>query len=209
MAEILPIIQTKLHRPPLPRDLVARPRLTNLYDRLLQEPLTLVSAPAGYGKSTLISNWAESLNCPVAWLSLDEHDNDLAGFVSYFLMAMQTTFPAIGADTIALIQGTEIPPSLFIARTLINELTLIEADFVLVLDDYHYIRSTAVHDFVEEILSHPPLHLHLVIGTRIDPPISLSTFRARGQVIEIRLHDLRLTVEEAVVLFEKLFQPEN
>ncbi len=204
MADALPIIQTKLHRPPLPRDLVARPRLTNLSDRLLQEPLILVSAPAGYGKSTLISNWAEGLNCPVAWLSLDEHDSDLAAFVSYFLRALQTIFPALGTDTMALIQGTELPPSVFIARTLINELNLIEADFVLVLDDYHHIRSTAVHDFVEEILSHPPLHLHLVVGTRIDPPISLSTFRARGQVIEIRIHDLRFTEEEALILFEKL-----
>jgi LuxR family maltose regulon positive regulatory protein len=201
---VTPLIQTKLHRPPLPRDLVARPRLTDLLDCQIQRPLTLVSAPAGYGKSTLISSWAEALDCPVAWISLDDHDSDLASFIGYFLGALQTIYPPLGAETRALIQGTELPPLVVIARTLINELNRIETDFVVVLDDYQCIRSTSVHDLIESLLSHPPQHLHLVLGTRIDPPISMNVLRARSQVTEIRLQDLRFTQVEAAILLEKL-----
>lgn len=200
----IPLIQTKLNRPPLPTDLVARPRLTDLLDCQPQRPLTLVSAPAGYGKSTLLSSWAEALDCPVAWVSLDEHDSDFTVFISYVLGALQTIYPTAGVDTWALIQRSELPPQATISRSLINELNQIAADFVLVLDDYHLIRSTSVHDFIEELLTHPPRHLHLVLGTRIDPPISLITLRARSQVTEIRLQDLRFTEAEAAVLLEKL-----
>ena len=204
MADTLPIIQTKLHRPPLPRDLVARPRLTNLLDRQLQRPLTLVSAPAGYGKSTLISGWVENVDCSVAWVSLDEQDSDIVVFISYFLGAIQSFFPTVGADTRAMIQSFELPPLAVIFRTLINELSHIKTDFIVVLDDYHRIRSTSVHNFIEELLRHPPQNLHLVIGTRIDPPISLSSLRAYGKLTEIRLQDLRFTEGEAAVLLEKM-----
>jgi len=201
---ITPLLQTKLHRPPLPRALVARPRLTDLLTFQPHRPLTLVSAPAGYGKSTLISSWVEALDCPVAWVSLDEHDSDLAIFISYILAALQTFFPSMGAETRALIRGAELPSIEIIARSLVNELNRIETDFILVLDDYDHIRSTAVHDLIEELLMHPPQHLHLVLGTRIDPLISMNTLRARGQVTEIRLQDLRFTKEEAAVLLGKL-----
>lgn len=201
---ITPLIQTKLHRPPLPRDLVARTRLTDLVDCQPQRALSLVSAPAGYGKSTLISRWAEALECPVAWVSLDEQDSDIAIFMSYFLAALQTIFQDAGAETWALIQSTELPPLAVISRTLINELHQIETDFVLVLDDYHRIRSTSIHDFIEELLTHPPQHLHLILGTRIDPPISLNNLRARNQVTEVRLQDLRFTDVEVAVLLEKV-----
>jgi LuxR family maltose regulon positive regulatory protein len=201
---ITPLLQTKLHRPPLPRDLVTRSRLTDLLDCQMERPLTLVSAPAGYGKSTLISAWAEALDCPVAWVSLDEHDSDLAVFISYILGALQTIYPTVGADTWALVQGLEVPPLEVVSHTLINELNQIEVDFVLVLDDYHLVRSTAVHNLMEALLTHPPLHMHLLLGTRVDPPISMHALRARGQVAEIRLQDLRFTEAEAAVLLEKL-----
>ena len=204
MADALPLIQTKLHRPPLPRDLVARPRLTDLLVCQTPHSLTLVSAPAGYGKSTLISGWAEALTCPVAWISLDEHDSDIVVFISYFLAALQTIYPEAGADTRALIQSSEILPLGAITRTLINELHQTEGHFVLVLDDYHLLRSTSIHDFIDELLSHPPQHLHLVLGTRLDPPISLNNLRARGLVTEVRLQDLRFTEAEAAVLLEKI-----
>ena len=139
--------------PPLPRDLVARPRLTDLVVCQTPRSLTLVSAPAGYGKSTLISRWAEASDCPVAWVSLDKHDNNFVVFISYILAALQTVYPEVGTDTRALIQGSEIPPQGTITRTLINELHQAEDRFLLVLDDYHLVRSTSIHDFIDELLS--------------------------------------------------------
>lgn len=197
------LIQTKLHRPPLPRDLVARPRLTDLLDCQPQRPLTLVSAPAGYGKSTLISRWAGALDCPVAWVSLDEHDSDIVLFISYLVAALQTIFPTAGADTWVLIHGSDLPPLAAISRTLINELDQIEADFVLVLDDYHRIRSTSIHNFIEELLTHPPRHLHLVLGTRIDPPISLNNLRARHGLAGLnnwmKAHEKSMEITVAII----------
>jgi LuxR family maltose regulon positive regulatory protein len=152
----------------------------------------------------LISGWAEALTCPVAWISLDEHDSDIVVFISYILAALQTIYPETGADTRALIQSSEIPPLGAITRTLINELHQTEGHFVLVLDDYHLVRSTSIHDFIDELLSHPPQYLHLVLGTRLDPPKTLNILRARGHVTEIRLQDLRFTEVETAVLMEKI-----
>ena len=204
MTDALPIIQTKLHQPPLPRGLVARPRLTNLLDRQPKRPLTLVSAPAGYGKSTLIASWAEASDLPVAWVSLDEHDSDIVIFISYFLAALQSVYPNVGANTSALIQSPEIPTARLISNTLTSEIHHIGKPFVLVLDDYHLVRSASIQDFIEKLLTHPSRHLHLVISTRVDPPLSLSKFRARNQMTEVRLQDLRFTEDEVASLLEKI-----
>ncbi len=122
MAETFPIIQTKLYRPPLQADFIPRPQLLEQLNGWQQRPLTLVSASAGYGKSTLVSSWLESLDCPTAWLSLDENDNDLALFLTYFLTCVQTAFPDAVDDTVALIEGIELPPLRVLSNSLINEL---------------------------------------------------------------------------------------
>ena len=204
MTDALPIIQTKLHQPPLPRGLVARPRLTDLLDRQPKCPLTLVSAPAGYGKSTLIASWAEASDLPVAWVSLDEHDSDIVIFISYLLAALQSVYPDAGANTSALFQSPEIPTTRLIFNTLMSEIHHIGEPLVFVLDDYHLVRSASIQDFIEKLLTHPSRHLHLVISTRVDPPLSLSKFRARNQMTEVRLQDLRFTEDEVALLLEKI-----
>jgi LuxR family maltose regulon positive regulatory protein len=122
MAETFPIIQTKLYRPPLQSDFLPRPQLLEQLDGWRQRPLTLVSAPAGYGKTTLVSSWLESLECSTAWLSLDEHDKDLDLFLSYFLASVQTSFPDAVEETAALLGGVELPPLRVLSNSLTNEL---------------------------------------------------------------------------------------
>ncbi len=135
----LPLIRTKLHRPPVTQDHLHRERLLDRLEKNRQRPLTLVSAPAGYGKSTLLSCWLESCESPSAWVSLDENDNDLRVFLSYFMAAVQTQFPAAGQNTETLLNSSELPPLSVITHSLINELDQIDSPLILVLDDYHAI----------------------------------------------------------------------
>ena len=198
------IIQTKLHRPPLPVDLVPRPRLTEPLDSRTLPPLILISAPAGYGKSTLAKCLVEALDYPTSWLSLDEHDNDLGGFLRYFLAAVQTIYSDVLPMTRALLTVAPLPPISLIAKNLINELDLIEQPFIIVLDDYHLIETQTIHDLLSEVLLHPPRNLHLVIGTRMDPPLPLVTLRATSRLTEFRTQDLRFNPEETQQLFEMM-----
>ncbi len=197
------LIETKLYRPALPVDMVRRPRLTSWLKRHHQgRPLTLVSAPAGYGKSTLISCWLDSVDCPTAWLSLDEQDNDFEGFLRYFLAAIQTTFPDKLPETESLLTIIPLPPVAVIANSLINEINQINTFFILVLDDYHLIQEQSIHDLLNELLLHAPPNLHLVIGTRIDPPFSLVAMRGKGLLTEVRVPGLRFNREESMRLFK-------
>ena len=195
-----PLMQTKLNRPPLPVDMVRRPRLTTWLEQHRSRPLTLVSAPAGYGKSTLISCWLEAVDCPSAWLSLDGHDNELGAFLAYFLAAIEIIFPNAVPETQAMLLASRLPTSTAIATTLLNELNQIERPYILVLDDYHLIEAKAIQDLLSEILTHPPRNLHLVLGTRIDPFLPLVTLRAKSQVTEIRIPDLRFNQAETQLL---------
>lgn len=198
------IIQTKLNQPPLPADMVRRPRLTTWLERHRSRPLTLVSAPAGYGKSTLISCWLEGVDCPTAWLSLDGHDNELGAFLAYFLAAIETIFPTAVPETQAMLLASRLPTSAAVAITLLNELNQIERPYILVLDDYHWIEAQAIQDLLSEILAHPPRNLHLVLGTRIDPFLPLVTLRARNQLTEIRIPDLRFNQAETQLLLDNM-----
>ena len=167
--------------------------------------LTLVIAPAGYGKTTLLSTWLETGVVPSAWLSLDEHDNDLVVFVSYLVAAVRTLFPTACHDTLELLQGMTLPPVAVISRSLSNELAAIEQEFVLVLDDYHLIHERAIHEVMTELTRHPPPALHLVFAARNDPALPLASLRARGQIVELREADLRFSLEEtATLLREKM-----
>jgi LuxR family maltose regulon positive regulatory protein len=208
MAETFPIIQTKLYRPPLQADFIPRPQLLEQLEGWQQRPLTLVSASAGYGKSTLVSSWLESLDYRTAWLSLDEQDNDLELFLTYFLASVQTSFPDAVDGTFAFIGGTELPPLRVLVNSLANELNDLPQRLVLVIDDYHVISDSRIDELLSELLNHPPKPLHLVVVTRIDPRINLNRLRALGQVIEIRTQQLRFSVPDTIELLEQLLQVE-
>jgi len=198
------ILQTKLHRPVPPLDLVTRSRLIERLAARRERPLTLVSAPAGYGKSVLVSNWLESSDWPGAWLSLDESDSDLRQFLSYFVAEVQSIFPNACKETRSLAGAPQLPSLRTLAGNLSNELDAIEQPFILVLDDYHRIDvKSPVNELLQQLLEHPPIPLHLVILTRRDPPLQLLTLRAQDQVTEVRMRDLSFTLREARELIEK------
>ena len=200
------IIHTKLHRPPVPHDLIVRVQLLDRLNNRLNRPLSLVSAPAGYGKSTLVSGWLERCEFPVAWLSLNESENDLHLFLSYFSAAVHTIFPKIGKEIQSLLKGQELPSSHNLAVSLTNALDKIDTPFVLTLDDYHFIQNSSVHELVSEIIKHPPHAMHLVLVSRTDPPLPLISLRAKGQMTEIRVTDLRFSRQETVEFLRQMVE---
>jgi len=198
----LPILATKLHRPPVAPDILPRARLLEQLNEGRQRPLTLISAPAGYGKSTLASRWQEACDGLGIWVSLDEDDNDLRSFLAYLLAAVQAAVPNSCHKTQALLDAPNLPPGLVLTRYLLNDLDQIDEPFILVLDDYHHIHERAVHDVLAALLDHPPRAMHLVLLTRRDPPLPISTLRARGQMTEIGAQQLRFTVAETVAFLQ-------
>ncbi len=209
-APTLALLSTKLNRPPTPSDWVERPRLIVRLNHSLQRgPLTLVCATAGFGKSTLVSSWLDSLAAserppfPAAWLSLDEGDSELLVFLSYFTAAIRTVFPDACAETTALLRAPDPPPQTALLVALGNELERLPARAVLVLDDYHTIRGQEVHNFLSELLRHWPQRLHLAVISRSNPPWPLASLRAKGQVVEIRTRDLRFTPDETAAFLDK------
>jgi LuxR family maltose regulon positive regulatory protein len=200
------LIRTKLHRPPLPTDWVPRPQLLSRLDQQRERPITLVSAPAGFGKTTLLSAWLERCAWRSAWLSLDDDDDQLATFLACTIAALQTLFPEFGAATGALLSAVPLPPVPVLVRCLINELDELDEPFVLVLDDYHVIHTAAIHDLWAKLLSHPPRALHLVLAVRHDPPLPIDTLRARAAIGEIRSQDLRFSVEETQAFLQRALE---
>ena len=174
------LVSTKIQRPRVGRRLVARPRLVEQLNP--PNSLTFILASAGYGKTTLLSVWLETCHLPTAWLSLDEHDNDLAVFVTGVAEALQRALPAVVDNTLTALNGITLPPPEVLARTLLDDLSLIQQDFILVLDDYHVILNRAIHDLMSELVSHPPHTLHLVIASRHDPSFLRAGLRARSSV---------------------------
>jgi LuxR family maltose regulon positive regulatory protein len=163
----------------------------------LHRKLTLISAPAGFGKTTLVSEWISNCGRPVAWLSLDEGDNNPTRFLIYLVAALQTIAPKIGIGVLAALQSPQPPPVESILTTLFNEITTISDNFVLILDDYHVVDSPPVGQALTFLVEHMPPQMHLVIATREDPPLPLARLRARGQLTELRAADLRFTPAEA------------
>jgi LuxR family maltose regulon positive regulatory protein len=193
------ILATKLYIPPPRPKAVLR---SHLIDRLNQgvqhiPGATLISAPAGFGKTTLVGEWIESCERPAAWLSLDEGDNDPARFLIYFIAALQTIAPAIGQGSLEMLQSPQSPPIEPILTSLLNEITTIPNNFILVLDDYHVIDSRSIDRALTFLLEHQPPQMHLVITTREDPDLPLARLRVRGQLTELRAADLRFTYPEA------------
>ena len=173
-------------------------------NRYLQRPLTLVSAPAGYGKSTLLACWLQTSDIKSAWVSLGKNDNDQRLFLAYVLEAIHSLFPGTVKETQALLGSPHVPPTTILTRSLVNELDMIGQPFVLVLDDYYAIQAKSVHDLIAELLRHAPAPLHLVISTRVDPPLPLARLRARNQLGELRVVDLRFSMEETGKYLEPL-----
>jgi LuxR family maltose regulon positive regulatory protein len=194
-----PLLETKLHVPRWRRSLVARPRLSDRLSRGAESALTLASAPAGFGKTTLLAEWlavAAADGRAVAWLSLDQRDNDPALFWTYLVAALKTAAPGVGAGAFSLLQPPE-PPGEAGLVTLLNDLDAISNDVVLVLDDYHVIDAREVQDAMAFLVEHLPPQIHLVIGSRTDPALPLARLRGRGELVEIRAADLRFTPGEA------------
>ncbi|MCC7446107.1 MAG: helix-turn-helix transcriptional regulator [Anaerolineae bacterium] len=196
-----PILATKLYIPPPRPKAVFRPRLIERLNEGLHRQLTLISAPAGFGKTTLISEWVaacEQLEPKVraAWLSLDEGDNDPARFLIYLVAALQTIAPNVGTGILSLLQSPQ-PPMESLLMALLNDITNIAQRFILVLDDYHLLDDKSIGDAVTFLVEHLPQQMHLVITTREDPALHLARLRARGQLTELRASDLRFTPSEA------------
>ncbi len=177
-------------------------RLQKYLDCGVWSSLTLISAPAGYGKTILVSQWLESRNEPSAWISLDAEDNQLSQFLAYFIAAVQQMFPQACLGTQTLLWVPTSPPLSMLASCLINELNTIETPFIIVLDDYQFIANPEVDELLGQLLKHPPCNLHLVIVTRRDPPLPLSKFRGKGQLKEVRLKELEFTPWETQQFFQ-------
>ncbi|MFC1878422.1 LuxR C-terminal-related transcriptional regulator [Chloroflexota bacterium] len=197
------ILATKLYRPATRIKRVRRERLIERLESGLNGKLTLVSAPAGFGKTTLVSDWAGQSKRGVAWLSLDEGDNDLARFLAYLVAAVQTIeiSPAgdtpLGAASARVIQSPQLPPVETVLTGLINEIAGAPTDLILCLDDYHLIQNSAIHEALTFFLEYLPENIHLVLVSRADPPLPLARWRGRGLVNEIRAADLRFSTDEA------------
>jgi LuxR family maltose regulon positive regulatory protein len=216
MAQSDLLLVTKLYIPPASHNLVSRPRLTARMNDGLRRTLTLVSAPAGFGKTTLLSEWIHTLTSissstgrgetgvRAAWVSLDSGDNDPARFWAYFIAALETLQSGIGESAMALLQSSPTPPVEMFLTSLINAVAAISQDFVLILDDYHVIESQVVHDAVAFLLDHLPPAMHLIIASRADPPLPLPRLRARGQLVELRAADLRFTPDEAAAFLNQV-----
>lgn len=191
------ILATKLYIPPPRPKLVFRPRLIEGLNEGMHRKLTLISAPAGFGKTTLVSEWLAGCKRPAAWLSMDEGDNDPMRFLAYFIAALQTIAANIGGGVLGVLQSSPPPSTESIMTTLINEITTVPEDFTLVLDDYHVIDAKPVDDVLTFLLEHLPPQMHLVIATREDPHLPLARLRVRSQLTELRATDLRFTPTEA------------
>ena len=217
MTDIL--LKTKFYIPPTRPEIVSRKRLINQLNEGLHRKLTFISAPAGYGKTTLVTEWlsklqSEALNGKpdqyrIAWLSLDEGDNDLVRFLTYIIAAlnqMEELGPELGKIALGMIQSSQSPPTETILTSLINEMTAIPFKVILVLDDYHLIEEPSIHNALTFLLNQLPFTLHLAIITREDPQLSLARYRVQDQITELRAANLRFTEAEATSFLNEIME---
>ena len=203
------ILRTKLHIPQLRPSLVARPRLFKKLNNGLAGKLIILSAPAGFGKTTLITEWIHHSQSATShplfsWLSLDEGDNDPVRFITYLTAALHSSQPKTDRLTTPMSRSDPSTPITVAIKMLINEMDALPAENVLVLDDYHLIEASSVHKALDFLLDHLPPQMHIVITTRIDPPLSIARLRGRAQVMELRQDDLRFTLQESAVFLNQL-----
>src|SRR6266545_2462204 len=198
------LLATKLYLPRVRPDLVARPRLFARLDAGLHGALTLVCAPAGFGKTTLLAEWLRRTGRAAAWLGLDAGDSDPAALLRYLVAALQTLVPELGATLLGLLQSPQPPPLETLLTILVNDLASVPHECILVLDDYHVLAGPPIHQAVSFLLDHLPPELHLIIATREDPPLPLARLRARRQVAELRAEQLRFTADEAAIFLTEV-----
>lgn len=199
MVASTPVLATKLHIPPPPPKLVVRPRLIEQLDAGLLRgcKLTLISAPAGFGKTTLVTEWIASCGRPVAWLSLDESDNNVARFLIYLISALQTISPNLGEGLRDVLRASQSFLVESVLTEVLNEIAATADDLILVLDDYHLTDAKPIDEALTFMVEHIPTHMHLVITTREDPALPIPRLRARRHLLEFRAADLRFTPLEA------------
>src|SRR5438034_8622882 len=202
--KVTPILATKLYLPPLRPNVVSRPRLIERLNEGLHRNLILIAAPAGFGKTTLVSEWLAGGARPTAWLSLDDQDNDLTRFLTYLVAALRTIAPTLGEGVLGALQSPQPPPPEAMLTALLNDLTTISDHLVLVLDDYHVLDAKAVDHALTFLLEHLPPQMHLLIATREDPQLPLARLRARGQLTELRAVDLRFTPSEVAAFLNQV-----
>jgi len=208
----IPLLQTKLFAPLVPPELVSRPRLIERFEAGLHRKLTLVSAPAGFGKTTFLTEWAHQhkegsqVQLPVGWVSLDKDDNDLPRYWTYFIAALQTIHPDLGQSITDMIQSPQPPPVESFLTSLINEMNKRTDPFLLILDDYHMIENQTIHHAMTFLLEHMPPQMHLVIASRVEPPLPLALLRGRGQLNEFTATDLRFTYGETETFFNEVMK---
>jgi len=199
-----PILATKLFIPSSRSKLVLRRRLIERLNEGLKGKLTLISASAGFGKTTLVSEWVTECGRPTTWLSLDEGDNDFTRFLSYFVATIQTIAPNTGNEVLDVLQSAQPAPAEVILTALLNEIATLQDNVLLVLDDYHLIDSRSIDNVLVFLLEHLPPQMHLVITTREDPNLPLARLRARSQLAELRAADLRFTADEAAAFLNQV-----
>jgi LuxR family transcriptional regulator, maltose regulon positive regulatory protein len=202
------LLHTKLHRPRVSSDLILRARLLDQLDEGINRWLTLVCAPAGFGKTTLVSSWIMNLSSksepiPVAWLSLDRDDSEVVRFTQYFIAALRTMFAGACAETLQLLSGSQLVSLESVSATLSNDILQIPERFVLVLDDYQVIQGEAIPNLLTSLLQHWPQPLHLVLISRNNPPLPLPRLRANGLLTEIRSNDLRFDKAETAAFLNR------
>ena len=196
------LLATKLFIPPLRSEVVLRPILVKRLNDGLDRKLTLISAPAGFGKTTLLSEWAERHPGNIVWVSLDDEDNNIRHFWSYFIAGINKIYAEIGSSLLTRLQSQQPPPQNEILTDLINEIVNINLPpFAVVLDDYHLIDTPEIHNGIIYLIENCPPPLHIVIATRSDPSLPLGRWRARGEMNELRTGDLRFTLSEAIDFF--------
>ncbi len=192
-----PLLLTKLFIPPPRSKIVDRHGLVKQLNEYIDCKFILISAPAGFGKTTLVSEWIAVCDRPVAWVSLDEGDNDPTRFLTYLITALQRISENFGKELLAALQSPQPSTSESILISLLNEITSISNNFILVLDDYHRIDAKPIDHILTFLIEHMPPQMHLVITSREDPPFSLARLRARSQLVELRAADLRFSADEA------------
>lgn len=203
---LFPLLKTKLYIPSAPTPRAVRSDLITRLDAVEKKALTIISAPAGFGKTTLLAEWIEQTTLPVAWFSLDTGDNDPYRFLSYLIEALEGIQEDAGLEARQIMQSPELAPPHIILTSLINRLGRAVEPAVLILDDYQFIDEHAVHQIMGYLLDHLPSTLHIVLATRADPPLQLGRLRVHDQLFELRTHDLRLNHQEAVTFLNDVMQ---
>jgi len=203
------ILNTKLQKPFLPDDFISRERVLKYLNEDINHPLTLISAGAGFGKSTFVSSWLDTIGFKNCWFSIDEQDNDIRVFLTYFIASVQTVMPNFGNNIYRNIFSPNIHSLNTLTNNLINDLSSLEEDIFLVLDDFQNINNLDITNLISNILKYPPKKFHIVIISRIDPPLPIHKLRAANKMKDIRSSDLRLSEEESKIFLQNSINIKN